>query len=546
MRHAWIIHALACAILVCTNAARSAPPLPEPPSLPAPPALPERDAVALQIGALQEEMTRLASREDLAARARYAFRRAAFDMLLHGGPAREQALAIAGFRMADARHEFDRLVDEQAGGETQIDPTLREALQAFVAGCGNGLHPLPDPATPEVTLRVQLEPLRRAAAWLEAQGTSPFGATGRWPQPPDAWPTRAQMSSAAKPTAPDRDTPAASAPSTEPPSAASFDLDSIPSFLRPAARQIQQQAARGTPAQQAEALGDLQRLAAAGTWPERMDAVRAGTREPFERLLRQWGSTLAQTGASSRAQRQTVRTIMDTFADQLTQFHPVPLETRLRARDPAAIAAAAGQSQPLLEEIDRRRAAWALAWSRGRPAGMDATARAMQRVADTMEGLAAVAALEGTDPAETRLHRWGGFSARAVSTGLHPQALVARTRLTVEALLAGQDAEVDAQVDHLRRDLPVAWLVARLTEELQPWLEARGGVCAQLDAVCSGPGPESLLGTERATLMLFSRYLREEVAARQAHDEERARALRSYLADLARELMTPLEKPPAR
>lgn len=589
----------------------------------APPKLPEQNAAANLARTLKAEMTALEPRlesGEIAPLAQHAWRRVAFDLLYHGSNAQEQALAIAGFRMADSRKEFDRLTErplpEEAGGAV-----VRDALQAFVAQCGGGLHPLPSAGAPEDVLSVHLDALRKAVAQMEARREP--GVADSWPalaeaeggeesQPETAARAHAAARVAvAKATwllADDRaaleamlDGPGATSPrlsgavaralkaggaltrgeqawdtarlraamralAQRPTEGAAetladtltaaqrvreFDLSRVAQPLRGPAREVQAQAKRSAvklaplleqvvassnvasdPAlssavdSQVGAARDLDRLAAAGAWPDRLGAARAGAREAFDRVVRNWAAALAQSH-----QRVAARANMDAFATQLALFFPVRLETRLRAGDAAAVEAAAGQSQALLAEIDRRRDAWAAAWARG---SGGAGADAMLRAARTMEALAAVAALEGRDAVDVKLPRWGGFSAPSSGLGIHPVALAARAKLAAEALLARDDAGVDTHLAALQRDLPVAWLAAQLTDRLRPWLAQREGVMAQLDAVCSGPDRESWLGFERETLMSFSRFAREEAAARSAGETERAEELRQYLTSLAR------------
>lgn len=347
-----------------------------------------------------------------------------------------------------------------------------------------------------------------------------------------------------------------------------FDASTLPPTVRGAAREIQVQARRAAvklapllsrlataehalaspelaSAMEAQtgAAADLSRLRAAGGWPERLAAVRAGSREPFEGVVRAWSGALVQPD-----QRARTRSTMDAFAGQLARFAPVRMETRLRAEDPRAVAATAGQARALLAELDTRRTAWALAWTRG---GGGAAAAAMNTAARVMEALAAVAALRGDRPAredatdgrahegaaaQAALSRWGGCAAPPGGMGVHPRTLEARAEVAVEALLAGDNARAETHLSAIERDAPVAWFVALALEHLQGWIAQRGGVSAQLDAACSGPGPDSWLGAARQELMLLSRYMREETALRGAADRERAEALRVYLGGLAQAL----------
>jgi hypothetical protein len=361
-----------------------------------------------------------------------------------------------------------------------------------------------------------------------------------------------------------------------------FDTTRLPPAVRAAAREIQMQARRAAvrlapllpriagaedPLAQPDlasaletqtgAAADLERLRAAAGWPERLGSVRAGSREPFEQVVRNWAGALAQPD-----QRVRTRATMDAFAEQLARFVPVRMETRLRAEDPRALAAAAGRATTLLACLDERRTAWALAWTRG--SGGEAAA-AMGTAAGVTEALAAIAALRAggggglpdaapgsTAPAASAptpdarhgegaaaqavLSRWGGFAAPPGGMGIHPRALEARAEVALDALLAGDDARARTQLDAIQRDAPLAWLGALLLERLGGWCEERGGASAQLDAACSGPGADAWLGSARPRLMLLARYAREEAALRGGADRARLEAIRAFLGALARDL----------
>jgi hypothetical protein len=561
---------------------------------------------------------------ELNAQVQHAWRRVAFELLYHGNGAQDQSLAIAGFRLADARIPFDRLLErplpDEAGGTA-----VKSALRAFVEQCANGVHPVPDAAAPELILAPRLEALRRAVSLMETRAE---------PELEDAWPSTAALQGAqqglsALPPQPPHEAlsaaraalanltwisnrerealdaaingPAVSDPRlavnlkrtlgcaalltkgdqpwdatrlragllalAQQPTASGaealanvleaaqqvrqFDLTQVSATLRGAAKEVQAEAKRsaiklapllpqlatathvaadpalGSAADaQTGAAADLRRLVVAGSWPDRLNAVRAGSGDSFERVVKTWASALAQP-----QQRVAARSNMDAFATQLALFVPMRLEARLRAGDSAALDASAGQSQALLAEIDRRRDAWAAAWTRGSAGG---TLASILRAARTMEALAAVASVEGSNSTQSLLSRWGGYSAASQGVGVHSAALTARAKLAVEALLAQDDAGVEAQLSALERDVPVAWLTSQLGDRLQPWLVSRTGILAQLDALCSGPRADSWLGAVRSELMLFSRYAREEAAARQADDKELSDALRTYLAAVAR------------
>lgn len=340
------------------------------------------------------------------------------------------------------------------------------------------------------------------------------------------------------------------------------DLGKLPPAVRGPAREIQTQARRSAvklaetlpqlvrspsvaadPAldsavgTQVNAAQDLRRLQEAGAWPDQLAGVRAGTRDAFAAVVKAWAAALLQG-----SQRPATRAKMDAFAQQLAAFAPVRLEARLRAKDEVAQEAAAGLSDRLLQCIDQRRDAWAAAWAKG-DGGQAAVA--MGRAARVMQALAAVAALPDQAAQDRSLARWGGFAWPPGGLGTHPKALRARAQVAAEALVTDRDAEVDTQLEALARDLPVTWLAAQCMERLQEWIAQRRGVLAQLDAACSGPAAGSWMGADRAALMSFARYAREESELRDHRDPDAAQAIRAYLASLAATLVQHMEGAPA-
>lgn len=292
-------------------------------------------------------------------------------------------------------------------------------------------------------------------------------------------------------------------------------------------------AGREPPAAQANALrvvresnADLARIQAARTWPDAIGAMHAPSRRMMESTIRGWCQALpAPRGA------QAARAAMDAFAGELAAFRELRLEAAMRHGDAAARAAAGGSADPLLAEIDRRRAAWAAGWVTGK--GNADAAAAMRRAAHVMESLAAAASLAGGAEAERRLARWGGFGAPEEGLGINPAALTGRARLAAEALIDRRDAEVDAQLGSLAQALPAAWLVALLADRLDPWLAGRDDTVAALDAAIQGPAAGAWLEGSRAALMDFARLAHEESFARRSHRGDTAAELRTRVAAAA-------------
>lgn len=605
---------------------------------PEPPALGSSNAATEMARTVRAELDALMAQGDAAqptVAARIALRRLAFDLLLHGASASDQAMAMAGFRLADARVPLDALLSQPI--ETPaLTASVHAELVQFAALAAQGLHPIPPAAQPEVTLAPTLKPLRMAVALLERRSVP--GVARAWPslaeagrstpqEPPTpgtemavdsdttaaarlekaltaarwlsareleacrAVGTRADddaeratalaealtaldgavrgdggwdsvrarecaLALAAQPSAASlRQTAAVCQAARE---VRSFDLNRVDTPLRGAAREVQAQARRSAArlapllaklaaaeapitdpalssaaAAQVDARADLARLEAAGAWQAVVAGLHAPAGEPFGRVVRTWAAALPQS-----AQRAQARASMDAFSTQLAAAQRAPGESELRAGDPAWTEAAGGHASGLLVELDRRRADWAMAWSRNQ--GLEAWP-GLDRALRTMRAVGALAAMQGRSSLEPTVGRWGGFAAPPRIVSAHPRAVAARVQLTVEALVARDDAQCDRHLGALARDMPLTWMVAQAYERLQPWLIERGGVLAQLDAAASAPQVNSWLGPDRAALMQLSRVVRELDALDDAAEDESAEPLRAFVAQMSLHLLRSME-----
>lgn len=595
----------------------------EPQSTPAPPAAaevaawPANGAATGLTAALARELEAIGREPDSVQRdARAAYRRVAYDLLFRGAsaPAGAQAMAVAGFRLADLRGAVDAIVDA-----CPADGPAGDALRRFTAAAAHGVavgagdgDARPD--APEGALVPIMAPLRQALA-----SASPL----RVPRTDPAWPSAAALARAApagtvaapeytierlatacswiprdlgialgkldaaagavrsllaveiaaalppadslagagKGWTPDqmRDAFAAVAASRDAAAAAALrqaieaahavatfrPAELPPELRRPATEACRPALAQGAAAgqalaevaagrepsaAQAAALGavraaraDLARIEAARTWPDAIGAMHAPSRRQMESTVRGWCQGLAGPRGVP-----AVRAAMDAFAAELAAFRELRLEAAIRRGDAGARAAAGGSADPLLAEIDRRRAAWAAGWVTGK--GSPEAAASMRRAARVMDSLAAAASLATGTDTERRLARWGGFGAPEDGTGISRGALGGRARLAAEALIDRRDPEADAQLGSLAEALPAAWLVARLADRLGPWIAGRDDTVALLDAAVQGPGADAWLAGSRAALMDFARLAREESHARREKRAEQAAELRARVA----------------
>jgi len=105
------------------------------------PSLPERNAASMLAAALAQEVEHLAARsraedgESRSLEASIAWRRLAHELLVRGDDPSNRChdLVVAGFRLADARGEFDRSIDRLPAAGVAGAAPAREALERFIA-----------------------------------------------------------------------------------------------------------------------------------------------------------------------------------------------------------------------------------------------------------------------------------------------------------------------------------------------------------------------------------------------------------------------------
>ena len=287
------------------------------------------------------------------------------------------------------------------------------------------------------------------------------------------------------------------------------------------------------------AAADLSRIGSIPAWIDAVSAARGASRSAFEGASRQW-----VTGLRDPARREGVRRSMDAFASEVPFAKPSDFELRVRRQDPAALAACAGRPTDLLRELDARRSAWAAAWSNGR--GTPDASLAMLRAVRVTELLGAMSVLTKEEGVERRLGTWGGLATSGRGWSLHPKALAARSALALESLIASKDADVDADLAALERDLPLMIIASRLSERLDPWIARRTGVGPALVAARDAPGSASYLGSMRSEWMQLSRCMLEESRAAYRHQDDAERELRTMASGVAWAIAPQLDPSAAR
>ena len=284
---------------------------------------------------------------------------------------------------------------------------------------------------------------------------------------------------------------------------------------------------------------DLVRIGAMQGWVDTIGAVRAPSRAAFESVSKGWATALRDP-----ARGKAARDAMDMFAAEAALMTAGRFERMVRRGAPAAVNACSGRSSELLQELDRRRSAWAGAWASGK-ANTEASRRMLQgsRITEILEWSAALQSHEG---AERQLNAWGGFAAPADGWLPHPKAIAARSALALEAFLAGQDDATEADVANVESDVPLMVVVARLAETLEPWLATRNTLGARLAAIRDSPASHAYLASDRAILMQLSRCLTEVTRARSLRQGEVAKELQALTTVICAEFARRLDDDAAR
>jgi hypothetical protein len=284
---------------------------------------------------------------------------------------------------------------------------------------------------------------------------------------------------------------------------------------------------------------DLVRIGAIQGWIDTIGAVRAPSRAAFESVSKGWATALRDP-----ARGKAARDAMDIFAAEAALMTAGRFERMVRRGDPAAVNACSGRSSELLQELDRRRSAWAGAWASGK-ANTEVSRRMLQgsRIAEILEWSAALQRHEG---AERQLNAWGGFAAPADGWLPHPKAIAARSALALEAFLAGQDDATEADVANVESDLPLMVVVARLAETLEPWLATRNTLGARLAAIRDAPATHAYLASDRAVLMQLARCLTEVTRVRMLRQGEVAKELQTLTTVICAEFAGQLDGDVAR
>lgn len=284
---------------------------------------------------------------------------------------------------------------------------------------------------------------------------------------------------------------------------------------------------------------DLVRIGAIQGWVDTIGAVRAPSRAAFESVSKGWATALRDP-----ARGKAARDAMDMFAAEAALMTAGRFERMVRRGNPTAINACSGRSSELLQELDRRRSAWASAWASGK-ANTEASRRMLQgsRIAEILEWSAALQSHEG---AGRQLNAWGGFAAPADGWLPHPKAIAARSALALEAFLAGQDEATEADVANVESDLPLMVVVARLAETLEPWLATRNTLGARLAAIRDAPATHAYLASDRTVLMQLARCLTEVTRARMLRQGEVAKELQTLTTVICAEFAGQLDGDVAR
>ena len=147
---------------------------------------------------------------------------------------------------------------------------------------------------------------------------------------------------------------------------------------------------------------------------------------------------------------------------QLNVFRVLPLESELRAADPAVDAMLGFRSRSIIEHIDAARRELVEDWGRGDLTGTGARTMHMIRRLLALSERAMQFKQDGS--LDARLGPWAMWSLPPGQLDRWQDELWVRLRIAATALASGDDVEVSEQLDRLESDLAVLQLAHLLIE----------------------------------------------------------------------------------
>ncbi|MDY7109702.1 MAG: hypothetical protein SYC29_13790 [Planctomycetota bacterium] len=278
-------------------------------------------------------------------------------------------------------------------------------------------------------------------------------------------------------------------------------------------------------------LADLKRLHRMPAWLGAISRLEPEAAVAFENRMKRMSRRLVDAN-----RREATARTLGVFARELAMFDPLPFEGELAAADPAAITAAGGLHEELVEVIRETRRQWASDWSLEQEDG-EASQRLnlLHRLTRTM---ADSAELIRQDVRAGIVNRWAAWD---LPPGLLKRSMLDlpnRLKLATAAAVRRDDEALADELDRIDREAPLTRLVGRLSLTLGPALRPLpGAAIGVLGQVVHSPAEDAWMVEHRRDLAELCRYAAEAHRAWFDEREKDARALQEYVNAKAEEMM---------
>ena len=297
-------------------------------------------------------------------------------------------------------------------------------------------------------------------------------------------------------------------------------------------------AALGILADFSRAVDDLALLAEAPRWIDAFARTTASTRSACFKRLR----TASQALAESRRRRDDARRTLRQLDDDVRRFHPLPFQHALQRAATPAVVLTAGRQRHLLDRVSATPEEWAAAWSRNQITdGLRDRLDILHQLTATMADCAGLVDL-ADDPG--RLNRCPGLELSAPLLSRLVSDTISRLKLATIAVLADQHDDAASQLEQLKRDAPLAALLARLADHLADSLTAApDDARATLNQILDPPAPGDWLTEHRGELAELCLFANDAEEARAQDLTDEASNLEQTVNARARRLLDLLPPP---
>ena len=259
--------------------------------------------------------------------------------------------------------------------------------------------------------------------------------------------------------------------------------------------------------------------------PEQLDFVGSIDKTSVQPVERQLQSMIRDV-LVPRHREDAMRALRN-LSWQLNVFRVLPLESELRAADPAVDAMLGFRSRSIIEHIDAARRELVEDWGRGDLTGTGARTMHMIRRLLALSERAMQFKQDGS--LDARLGPWAMWSLPPGQLDRWQDELWVRLRIAATALASGDDVEVSEQLDRLESDLAVLQL-AHLLIEMGPDPPTATPAGAAVGQLVESPSDATWLIQHRRSFEQLARLAMAAQAADDEGEEESAEALHRSLA----------------